>query len=115
MDVKLSSEDKGILRTHISGGGMAKRDIAQFNEDADDTCDYCRNEVSTSPHTIWACSFFKDLRLSTDPELAKVPLKYLVYCIQRGIAPAMRTDGKRTYWGLDFDGETSEEVKVLLG
>ena len=61
---------------------MAKQDIAKSDEDIDDTCDYHTSEVPTSPHTIWACSFLEDLRKSIDPELAKAPLKCLVYCIQ---------------------------------
>ena len=51
IDCKRTSEEKGILRTHIIGGGMAKHDIARYNDDVGDTCDYCLNEFSTAaPH-----------------------------------------------------------------
>ena len=50
-----------------------------------------------------------------DLELAAVPFTYLLHCIQCGIAPAMRVDGERSYLGADFDEETDENTKVLLG
>ena len=70
---KLSNEHKGILRTHISGGGIAKQDIAKYNEDINEVCDYCQANTSTANHTIWSCSFFLQIRRDTDPELAKSP------------------------------------------
>ena len=45
IDMKLAKEEKGILRTHISGGGIAKQDIAKYNEDVDDECDYCHDNI----------------------------------------------------------------------
>ena len=90
-------------------------DIAKFIEDIDDACEYCNNDISTSSHTIWACPFLKDLRINTDPELAKAPFKYAVYCTQCGIAPAMKCDRTKSYWGLDFDDETAEDVNIMLG
>ena len=94
---------------------MAKHDIAKYNEDVDDACDYCLNDISTTPHTTWGCSLFSGIRIATDAELAKVPLKHLIYCIQCGIAPAMKADRKKTYWVLAFDEDTPNAVKALLG
>ena len=50
-----------------------------------------------------------------DPELAVVPLKYLLHCIQCGIAAAMHIDGNKSYWGSDSDDATDDKTKVLLG
>ena len=44
-----------------------------------------------------------------------MPSKYLLQCIQCGISPAINTDGERTYWGADYDDETDEKTKTLLG
>jgi hypothetical protein len=96
---KMSAEEKGVLRTTLMGGAMAKQDIAKINEDVDDNCNFCKQATSTPVHITWVCPFFKDIRLELDPELANVPIKYLYYCVQCGIAPAMKTNGEQTYWG----------------
>ena len=91
---------------------MATHDIARYNEDVDDTCDYCLNEVSTAPDTIWGCPFFCEIRNATDPDFARVTLKYLIHCIQCGNAPAMKADRKKTFWGLALDEDTPMKSKL---
>ena len=49
-----------------------------------------------------------------DPQLAKPPLKYLLHCIQCGIAPAMACNGRMAFWGQSFDHDTEEDVTTLL-
>ena len=49
----MPGKEKGTVRTSIMGGGMAKHDIAKFNEDVDDDCN-------------------GEVRKGHDPELAKV-------------------------------------------
>ena len=50
-----------------------------------------------------------------DPDLAAVPQRYFPHCIQCGIVPAMKTDGKKTYWGADIDDEVDDKTKTLFG
>ena len=38
----MTDEEKGIVRTAMMGGAMAKQEIDKFNEDYDATCDYCK-------------------------------------------------------------------------
>ena len=78
---------------------MAKQDIVVFNEDVDDTCNYCNAAKSTSTHIVWGFPFVDEVKKDLDPELAKVPRKHLLHCIQCGIAPAMKVDGHKTFWG----------------
>ena len=94
---KLTDEEKGIVTTAMIGGGMAGNDIASFNEDVGKDCTYCGNELSTDDHIKWHCSFFKEIRQATDSVIAKIPLRYLIACIRCGIAPAMKTDGRKTF------------------
>ena len=97
------------------GGAIAKADIATFNEDVDNQCSYCYEATSTSSHTIWVCKYFNQTRYDTDPQLASVPIRYLLQCIQCGIARAMETKGNATYWGQYFAEYTQEDTKKLLG
>ena len=79
------------------GGAIAKTDIASIDEDTDPQCNYCHAATSTVDHIKWECPFFKQIRIDTDPELADVPLKYLLPCIKCGIAPVMKPKGETTY------------------
>lgn len=60
IDKKLTKEEKGILRTHVSGGAIAKKQIAGYNKDVTDPCDYCRAATSTANHTTWCVLFSKN-------------------------------------------------------
>ena len=51
----------------------------------------------------WECRFFEPKRQEIDPDLAAVPRKYFATCIRCGIAPAMKMEGERTYWGMNVD------------
>ena len=115
ISMRLNAEETGLVRTSAMGGGIAKQQIANINEDIDDQCNYCNNATSTASHIRWACTFFDDVRTKVDPLLAKAPLRYLLQCIQCGIAPAMKTKGNATYWGQDFLDDTDDNVKKLLG
>ena len=45
--------EKGIIRTAWMGRSMAKREIAKYNEDVDDTCNYCKEADSTVNDIRW--------------------------------------------------------------
>ena len=66
-------------------------------------------------HIRWQCKHFEPQRRELNPELAAVPPKYLLQCIQCGIAPAMKIEGERTYWGMDVDEDEDVKTKQLLG
>ena len=53
--------------------------------------------------------------MQADPKLAKVPRKYFAACIKCGIAPAMKVEGEKTFWGRELAEGESEEVKRMLG
>ena len=53
--------------------------------------------------------------MEIDGELAKIPHKCLPSCIKSGIAPAMKADGRKTFWGTDFDDHLDEKARKLLG
>ena len=53
IDGKMEEGEKGIARTIIMGAGIAKQDIAEINEDVDDTCTYCNVAKSTATHTLY--------------------------------------------------------------
>ena len=99
---KLSDEEKGIVRTAISRGNMAMEEIANINEEYDETCNYCKEADSTVNHIGWQCSYFKPHRIELDKELAAVPHHLLPRCVQCGMSPAMNIEGQKTYWGVDL-------------
>ena len=82
LDPKLPAEEKGVVRTALMGGSMAKQEIAKYNEDIDETCNYCREANSIANHIRWHCKYFDEHRKKQDPELAVVPFKHLRHCIQ---------------------------------
>ena len=53
--------------------------------------------------------------MEIDEELAMIPHKCIPSCIKNGIAPAMKTDGKKTFWGADRDEHLDEKARTLLG
>ena len=67
---QIGEEDKGIIRTVSSGGGMTTGDIAGWNEDAETMCTYCMTEDNDIDHLIWDCPFFNKVRVEQDPLLA---------------------------------------------
>ena len=66
-------------------------------------------------HIRWDCEVFEPNRVEVDPKLARVPRRYLNSCIRCGIAPAMKVEGDKTFWGLEVDADEDEDVKRLLG
>ena len=50
LDPRLPTGEKCIVRTDLMGGSMAKQEIAKYNEDIDETCNYCReaNRLQTT-------------------------------------------------------------------
>ena len=51
--------EQGVVRTAMIGGTMARQEIAKFNEDIDDTCNYCMEAASTTQHIRWQCKHFQ--------------------------------------------------------
>ena len=94
---QIDEEDKGIIRTVSSGGGMTTGDIAGWNEDVEAMCTYCMTEDNDIDHLIWDCPFFNKVRVEQDPLLASIPSNCLLTCIKRGIAPAMELEGNKTF------------------
>ena len=88
---------------------MAKQEIAKYNEDIEDTCKYSKEAGSTVNHIRWHCKRFDSHRQEQDHELAAAPYTSLLHCTQCGIAPAMKANGDRTYWGADFDEDPDEK------
>ena len=97
------------------GGTIALNEIADFNQDVNRTCSYCKEAVSTHDHIKWECKFFASTRMSIDAELANVPHKCLPTCLKSGIAPAMKADGKKTFWGTDFCEDLDKNTRRVLG
>jgi len=111
----LDEEGKGILRVIQMGGNLAGSEVADFNEDVNKICQYCNAAPSTQDHIRWECSFFAPTRMSIDEGLAKLPHHCIPSCLKNGIAPAMKVDGNKTYWGTDFDDQLDENSKRMLG
>ena len=115
VDPKMSDEDKGMVRTTMMGGKMAKQEIAKFNNDYDDLCDYCLEAPSTSDHIKWGCKFFEHTRSEVDKDLAAIPRHYLPACVRCAIAPAMKIEGNRTFWGGEPGEDLTAKAKQLFG
>ena len=107
----IDEQGKGILRVVQMGGNLVGNEIAGFNENVSSLCSYCNGAVSTQDHIKWECSFFAPTRMEIDDELATIPHKCITTCIKNGIAPAMKTDGNKTFWGTDFGRTTRREGK----
>ena len=45
----------------------------------------------------------------------KLPHRCIPSCLKSGIAPAMKADGSKTYWGTNFDDQLDENLKKMLG
>ena len=93
---------------------MATKEIAEFNEDIDGKCTYCLAEDANIENLIWECQFFHKVRKEHDPKLAAIPTKYLLQSIRRGIAPAMKVDGSKSFWGQNLDDDITEDQRVQL-
>ena len=74
-----------------------------------------QKEAATTSHTIWRCDFFNDIKKATDEVLHSIPFEYMHECIRCGIAPAMKMQGKATFWGKELGDNISEKAKRLLG
>ena len=97
------------------GGSQAPNEIADFNQDVGRICSYCHEAVSTSDHIKWECKRFDPIRNEIDAELAGVPHKWLPSCLKSGITPAMKADGRNTFWGADLSNDSCEKTRRLLG
>ena len=115
INLSMEDEEHGILRTVQTGGNLACNETADFNQDVSRVCSYCNQDISTQDHIKWECSFFAPVRKEIDAELAGVPHRYLPSCIKSGIAPAMKADGRKTFWGADFGEDLDEGARKLLG
>ena len=111
----LNDVEQAMVRTAMMGGTLAKKEIAEYNEDYDSTCTYCKEAESTADHIRWECKYFQPQREELDPELAGIPLAYLPQCVRCGVAPAMKVNGEKTYWGMDVGETISGKMKKLLG
>ena len=78
-------------------------------------CSYCGEAPATSDHIQWGCKHFDPIRKDVDVELASIAHKHLPESIRKGIAPAMKLDGQRTYWGTEISQDLSAKAKRLLG
>ena len=107
----MEEDEKGVVRTIIMGGGIAKQDIGETNGDVYDACTYCNAAKSTTGYTIWECPHSECILENINPDLPRTLVKYLLPCLQSGIAPAMQADGNKTYWGQNIDGDLDDEVK----
>ena len=115
VDKSLTECDKGFLRTSLMGSSMHKAAIAGFNQDVDKTCSYCMGPDGSTDHVRWECKHFQSKRVEVDKDLACIPLHYLPMNIRSGVAPAMRHDGKATFWGRKINDDIDEKTKRLLG
>ena len=111
----IDGNDRGIIRTVSSGGGMTTGEIARWNEDVEPICTYCMAEENDIDHLIWDCPFFNKVRIEQDPLLASIPSNCLLTCIKRGIAPAMELEGNKTFWGQDLNDTCTNEQLEFLG
>ena len=84
LHAKSPAEEKGMVRRAQMGGSMAKQDIAKYNEVVDEDCNYCTEAKPTANHIRLQCAYFDEDRKELDPELAAVPLKYLLHFMQCG-------------------------------
>ena len=94
---------------------MHKATIAGFNQDVDSTCSYCMGPDGSTDHVRWECKHFQPKRVELDKDIAALPLHHLPMNIRSGIAPAMKHDGKATFWGKKIDDDLDESTKRLLG
>jgi len=99
----------------MMGGSQAKKEIADYNQDVEGVCNYCYEADSTADHVRWACKHFDPIRKEIDAELAAIPYAYLPHCIRCGIAPAMKKDGMKTFWGTEVGEEVTAKAKKILG
>ena len=111
----LDKKAKGVIRTAQMGGNMDKCEISKFNQDVMKECPYCGEQECTTEHLRWTCAFFKEQRKELDKDIADIPIQWLPLNIRSGIAPAMRLNGKATFWGKTFDDTINDRTKKLLG
>ena len=111
---KLTAEDVGHLKTVQTGGGLGKDDLAKFDNEDNPMCDYCGGQVGTIDHVVFDCTYFQPQRLQHGKQLAKVRLNMLPPSLRRGIAPRLKCDHTKTFWGWTLN-DTTAEVQQLLG
>ena len=96
---KLDKELNSVLRIVQAGGCYSKAEIAAFNEEYSQQCDYCGCEVCDSEHIIWHCTYFSEIRCQHNSVLASIPPRDINAAVMRGVAPAMRRRPGATVWG----------------
>ncbi len=97
------------------GGSQALNDIADFNQDVRRICSYCLEAVSTSDHIEWECKHFDPTRKEIDAALASVPHKWIRSCLKSGIAPAMKGNITRSFWGGEASSKEDAKARKLCG
>ena len=111
----LDEVEKGMVATSMMGGNQARCEISKYNENITKVCDHCYETDSTADHIKRSCKTVQPIREGIDPGLAAVPIEYLPMNIRCGIAPAMKHNGKATYWGKALPEQVPEKVKKILG
>lgn len=114
MAANLEDEEKGILRVVQMEGTQTPNEIADYNKDVGRICNYCLEAVSTSDHVRWECKHVDATRKEIDPELADIPHRLLPNYVKNGIAPAMKTEGRNTFWGAKLGEDLNNENRKLL-
>ena len=114
IDPKMPELEKGIIRTAQMGGNMDKAAIAKFDEDVSKECTYCFEGDATTDHLL-VCKHFRRHRADLDSKLAEVPVSMLPLNVRKGMAPAMKLNGKATFWGKELGDDISDATKRMLG
>ena len=112
VDPKIEEIGKGMMRISQMGGQMHKCGISKFNQDVTKACTYCEEDECTTDHLRWKCKYFDEKRKEIDKDIAEIPTQWLPLNVRSGIAPAMRLDGRATYWGKDLDDTMVERPRI---
>ena len=97
---KAGKEDRSLLKVILSGSLWTKNKLLHTGTIHEDTCSFCETGArQDGDHLLWECVAFDECRKKQAPRVAQLPLHAVPKSLRIGIAPALKADPNRSYWG----------------
>ena len=96
---KISEEDLLILNVHRTGSSWNRSAAYWAGQCNDQRCPLCMDNEEYDH--IFTCKALEAERVKADPQLAMIDSGQLHSSIKCGIAPALKADPRKPFWGGD--------------
>ena len=115
----MEPEDRIVLDVVRTGSAWTRATAFWAGQCDDQLCQICGDTKEESDH-FWFCKGLEVKRKDADDGLAKLDPRFLPIAIRHGIAPAMKADPRKPFWGMADGGEDhfdkmTDKQKQLIG